>query len=83
MSLTVVAYTLIRAEHQRVKELMDKLRKFRFVKEVTPVYGEYNMIVKTETDSIDELNLFVYNELRRTTDIAMTTTMITASINEK
>jgi len=81
--LAVVAYTLIRTEQQRVNELIKKLKKFRFVKEVTPVYGEYNMIVKTETDSIDELNLFVYNELRRTTDIAMTTTMITAKISEK
>lgn len=81
--MAVVAYTLIRTEQQRVNELIKKLKKFRFVKEVTPVYGEYNMIVKTETDSIDELNLFVYNELRRTTDIAMTTTMITAKISEK
>jgi len=53
------------------------------VKEVTPVYGEYDMIVKTETESIKELTLFIYNQLRTISGLTMTTTMITAKTNKK
>jgi len=52
------------------------------VKEVTPVYGEYDIIVKTETESINELTLFIYNKLRTISGFTMTTTMITARIGK-
>lgn len=74
--MTVSAYTLIRAEHSKREELVDKIKKLRFVKEVAPVYGEYDIIVKTETSTIEELNFFIYNELRKIHGLAATTTMI-------
>lgn len=79
----VIAYTLVRTGHHEVKELMNKIRKLQFVKEVTPVYGEYDIIVKTETKTIRELTLFVYNKLRTISGLTMTTTMITAKIDKK
>lgn len=66
-----------------MQELMNEIEKLKFVKEVTPVYGEYDIIVKTETESIKELTLFIYNKLRRISGLTMTTTMITAKINKK
>lgn len=79
----VIAYTLVRTGHRKVKELMNKINKLQFVTEVTPVYGEYDIIVKTETESIKELTIFIYNQLRTVPDLTMTTTMITAKINKK
>ena len=61
--MVVSAYTLVRTEHLKLEKLVDKIKKLRLVKEVTPVYGEYNLIVKTETETIEELNFFIYNEL--------------------
>jgi len=81
--LGVIAYTLVRTEHRKVKELMNKINKLQFVKEVTPVYGEYDIIVETETKTIKELTLFIYNKLRTIPGLTMTTTMITAKINKK
>lgn len=81
--MAVSAYTLVRTEHQRNRELFEKIRKLRVVKEVTLVYGEYDMIVKTKTESLEELTNFIYTKLRRTSGITMTTTMITANINKK
>ncbi len=75
--MVVFAYTLVRTERSKLEELVNKIRKLQFVKEVTPVYGEYNLVVKTETKSIDELNFFIYNELRKIRGLAATTTMIT------
>ncbi|MDH5374929.1 MAG: Lrp/AsnC ligand binding domain-containing protein [Candidatus Bathyarchaeota archaeon] len=75
--MVVSAYTLIRTEHSKRDELVNKIKKLRFVKEIASVYGEYDIVVKTETNSIEELNLFIYNELRKISGLATTTTMIT------
>ena len=83
MVLGVIAYTLIRAERRRVKELTGQINKFKFVVEAIPVYGEYDLIVKTKTDSMKELNSLIYNRLRTISGVLMTTTMITADIDKK
>jgi len=75
--MVVSAYTLIRTEHSKRDELVNKIKKLRFVKEIASVYGEYDIVVKTETNSIEEMNLFIYNELRKIRGLATTTTMIT------
>jgi len=80
--MVVSAYTLIQAEHSKLEGLVDKIKKLRFVREVTPVYGEYDLIVKTETDSIEELNSFIYNELRKTSGLTATTTMIILQLKQ-
>lgn len=51
----------------------------KFVEEVSPVYGEYDIIVKTKTNSIEELNFFIYNKLRKIRGLVATTTMIALS----
>jgi len=81
--LGVTAYTLVRTEYCRIKKLVNKIAKLQSVKEVTRVYGEYDIIVKTETESIKELTLLIYNHLRTIPGLAMTTTMITARINKE
>jgi DNA-binding Lrp family transcriptional regulator len=75
--MVVSAYTLIRTDHSKRDELVSKINKLRFVKEVASVYGEYDIVVRTETNSIEELTLFIYDELRRISGLATTTTMIT------
>ncbi len=75
--MVVSAYTLIRTRETKLRKLVSRLEKLKFVTEVTLVYGEYNIILKTETCSIEELNFFIYNELRKIHGLAKTTTMIT------
>ena len=77
MPMVISAYTLIRTENSNREKLVDKIKKLRFVKDVVLVYGEYDIVVKTETDSIEELNFFIYNELRKIRGLTATTTMIT------
>ncbi|MGD8545539.1 MAG: Lrp/AsnC family transcriptional regulator [Candidatus Bathyarchaeota archaeon] len=79
----VVAYTFIRTSHRRIQELVNKIKKIQFVKEITPVYGEYDIIVKTETKSIKELTMLIYSKLRPIPGLEMTTTMITAKPRKK
>lgn len=81
--MSVTAYTLVRTKHHKPKEIADKIRKLQFVKEAIPVYGEYNIIVKTETESIRELNVLIYNQLRTIPGLTVTTTMITAKVDSQ
>lgn len=75
--MVVSAYTLIRTEHSKRDELVKRIKKLRFVTEVASVYGEYDIVVRTETNSIEELTLLIYNKLRKIRGLATTTTMIT------
>jgi len=79
----VSAFTLIKVESNRNASVYEKLCKISIVKEVALVYGEYDIVIKTETRSIDELNNFVYENLRKIPGITMTTTMITARLERK
>lgn len=76
----VIAYTLIRTESHRKNEIVDRMKKLEPVREARSVYGEYDILVKTETRSITELTSFIYTHLRKISGLTRTTTMITASL---
>ena len=50
------------------------------VKDARLVYGEYDIILKTTTTSMKELNQFTYNLVRKVQFVTKTTTMIVARI---
>lgn len=81
--MKVSAYTLVRVEPNRTAEVMDAVKKFQIVEEVTPVYGEYDIVLKTKEKTLDELSLFVYNDLRCISGITKTTTVIISNLGRK
>lgn len=54
-----------------------ELKKFPGVKEVSPVYGEYDVIVKVEKNDMEDLQKFLVEKLRPVNWIEKTSTMIT------
>lgn len=79
----ISAFTLVKVTPQRNFHVFKKIKKLPMIKEVTLVYGEYDVIVKTRTKSMGELNRFIYNILRKIPHITMTTTMIVAKMPRK
>lgn len=79
----ISAITLVRVPAEKNVKVLEKLKKLPMIREVTLVYGEYDIIVRTATESIGELNKFVYDILRKIHHITMTTTLIVAHIPEK
>lgn len=75
----ITGYTLARVVPSKDKEVYAKVRTFSEVKEVILTYGEYDLIVKVEADSLDDLDTFIFNKLRTTEGVAATTTLIMAS----
>jgi len=76
----ISAYTLIRIKPTKTKDVFREIQKIPLVRKTVPVYGEYDLIVETETKNLDMLHSFVYTNLRTNPNILTTTTMITARI---
>ncbi len=79
----IIAYTLAKVSPNESMVVNKMIEKLPPMLEVVLVYGEYDILMKTKTKSIKELNGFIYDILRRIPHIVMTTTMIVANIPKK
>jgi len=69
-----MAYMLINTE-QFDLDLMKELRKIKGVVEAYPVYGVYDIIVKTKAETMDEIKE-IHSKIRKMRNIRQTLTMI-------
>jgi len=69
---------MIRVLPAKDEEVYNTLKSFPEVKEIIQTYGEYDIIIKTELSTLEELDHFVFNKLRATDGVAVTTTLIEA-----
>ena len=74
----ITSYTLARVLPAKDKEVYRKVKVFDEVKEVILTYGEYDLILKIESNSLEDLDHFVINKLRTIDGIATTTTLLEA-----
>jgi DNA-binding Lrp family transcriptional regulator len=75
-----MAYVLISAEKGREKELLEELRSNANVKEINPVDGIYDIIVRVETDTAKILNDTIALGIGRCANIKSTSTL---TVDEK
>ena len=69
-----MAYVLISAEEYSV-QLMKSLKKINGVEEAYPLYGVYDIIVKTRADTMDKIKE-IHNKIRKLEKVRQTITMI-------
>lgn len=62
----------------RDEEVYEKVRSFKEVREISLTYGEYDLVLKVEVNSLEELDGFIFNKLRVIDGIEATTTLIEA-----
>jgi len=74
----LISYTLIRVHPAQDKEVYEAVQTFREVKDVIITYGEYDLIIKVGSDSLGDLDNFVFNKLRTISGVASTTTLLEA-----
>ena len=70
------AFIFINVEMYSGLDILEKLRKFEYVKEAYPVYGVYDFVIKIEVDSIDKIKELVTQKLRKMEAIRSTLTLI-------
>lgn len=74
----ITSYTLARVLPAKDKEAYQKVRTFKEVKDVILTYGEYDLIIRVESNSLEDLDHFIFNKLRTTDGITATTTLLEA-----
>ena len=74
----VTSYTLARVEPTKDNDVYQKINGLPEVREVITTYGEYDLIIKVEVGSLDDLDNFVFSKLRAIEGIESTTTLISA-----
>ncbi len=74
----VTSYTLIRILPTRDEEVYNTVRALKEVIELVLTYGEYDLIIKVESETLEELDAFIFNKLRTTSGVEATTTLIEA-----
>lgn len=74
----ITSYTLVRILPAKDEEVYRTVKTYPEVKEVILTYGEYDLIIKIELNSLEELDHFIFNKLRTTDGVEVTTTLIEA-----
>ncbi|MFX0168330.1 MAG: Lrp/AsnC ligand binding domain-containing protein [Candidatus Hodarchaeota archaeon] len=72
------AYILVKAAPGKESEVLDRVKKMKPVAEAELVYGEYDLILKTQMKLPESLDDFVFNTLRQINGVISTTTCICA-----
>ena len=79
----VSAYCLVRVKRNKIERVLKRIRKANLIKEVLPVYGEYDLWATVEAETLQELDDFVYGFLRLIPEVETTTTMIHARLSKR
>ena len=72
----VTAYVLAKVEAGKDKEVLSETQGSTGVIEATPTYGVYDLHIKVEFKTIEELDEFIFNKIRRIPGVKETITLI-------
>jgi len=75
----IEAFILIVVRPGNEAKVFERVKKDPRVKEAYRVYGEYDIITRVEVSSIEELDRFHDEVLRKIPDIEMTETLIAST----
>jgi anthranilate phosphoribosyltransferase len=76
--MAILAYVLVTLNPGTEKDILKKIAYLDEVTRVSMMYGEYDAIIKVNTESLDQLNEFLTDKLRVLPDIFQTATLIVA-----
>ena len=68
------AFVFINVLPSKEKEVLRKLRRIKHVTESYELYGDYDIVVKVETEEKEKLQAIVQQQIRCITGIANTST---------
>jgi DNA-binding Lrp family transcriptional regulator len=72
----VVAYVLLIVKPGEESKVADKLKSMKDVKDVSIVYGEYDIVAKVEKENMESLQNFLIKQIRALDEVERTSTMI-------
>jgi len=70
------AYVLAKIEVGKDKQMIEVLKKLAGAKEVTFTYGAYDLHIKVEFATMEELDEFIFEKIRKINGIKETMTLV-------
>jgi DNA-binding Lrp family transcriptional regulator len=71
----IVAYVLAKVEAGKDEEVLREVKKISGVKQAIPTYGVYDLHVEVAFDTMEELDRFIFEGIRRIPGIKETVTL--------
>jgi len=72
----VTAYVLLRVKPGMDKDVFLSAKRLPQVKEAVVVYGEYDLLVRIEVPSMEDLDTFIFDTIRMISGVESSTTLI-------
>jgi len=72
------AYIMMKLQVGKDEEVFAKIEKLKQIKEANATYGAFDLVVKVEFKNIEELDRFIFEEIRRIPGVSETSSMIVA-----
>jgi len=72
----VLAYILAKVQAGKDREVFEEIRKLGGVKKASMTYGIYDLHIEAQFDTVEELDAFVFEKVRRIPGVTETVTMI-------
>jgi len=72
----VTAFILAKVESGKDEDVLKQVRKLAGVKSAVPTYGVYDLHVEVFFTNMDDLDKFIFDEIRRVTGIKETVTLV-------
>ena len=76
--MTVTAFILLTVEMASQREILNKIRAFDEVSEAHLIFGAFDIIIKAEFGSNEELSVFVVDKIKSIPGVGDTQTNIAA-----
>ena len=73
----VTTHVLINCDSGSEGSVIDELKKFDSVREVNPVYGAFDLVVKLESPNLQEIRDNIVKDIRKIRNIITTVTLMT------
>ena len=72
----IIAYVLAKVEAGKDAEVLTEAKEIPGVKQVVPTYGVYDLHVEVSFDTMEELDRFIFDKIRRIPGIKETVTLV-------
>jgi len=73
----IEAYVLLRVKPGMDKLVFQAVKKLKQVTDIETVYGEYDLLMKIQVETMDDLDAFIFDSIRTIKGVERTTTLIT------
>lgn len=76
----ISAYVLMRVKPGMDRTVLNVAKRLAQVKATETLYGEYDMLIRVEVETLDDLDSFIFDTIRNIKGVESSTTLIAIKV---